>query len=51
MQKICNQALVDAGYPEIFYLINDGSNELAQEFVDDKRIDLISFTGSFRCWA
>jgi aldehyde dehydrogenase (NAD+) len=30
----------------VFFLINDGSNELAQQFVDDKRIDLVSFTGS-----
>ncbi|MDX1406079.1 MAG: aldehyde dehydrogenase family protein, partial [Woeseiaceae bacterium] len=46
VQKICNRALQDAGYPEIFYLFNDGSNELAASFVDDQRIDLVSFTGS-----
>ncbi len=46
VQKICNAALADAGYPEIFYLINDGSNELARKFVDDDRVDLVSFTGS-----
>jgi aldehyde dehydrogenase (NAD+) len=44
--KICNEALKAGGFPEIFYLFNDGSNELAQTFVDDKRIDLVSFTGS-----
>jgi aldehyde dehydrogenase (NAD+) len=46
VQKICNAALADAGFPEIFYLFNDGSNELAGQFVDDQRLDLISFTGS-----
>jgi aldehyde dehydrogenase (NAD+) len=46
VQKIVNQALADEGLPPVFFLINDGSNELAQQFVDDKRIDLVSFTGS-----
>ncbi len=45
-QKIINEALKDAGLPDFFYLINDGSNELAQEFVDDPRVALVSFTGS-----
>ncbi|MGH8182219.1 MAG: aldehyde dehydrogenase family protein, partial [Rhodanobacteraceae bacterium] len=44
--RICNEALKAGGFPEIFYLINDAGNELAQKFVDDKRIALISFTGS-----
>ena len=39
VQRICNAALADAGFPEIFYVFNDGSNELAQQFVDDKRVD------------
>jgi aldehyde dehydrogenase (NAD+) len=46
VQKICNEALADADLPAVFHLINDGSNDLAQQFVDDKRVDLISFTGS-----
>ena len=46
VQNICNKALKDAGFPPIFLLFNDGSNELAQKFVDDKRINLVSFTGS-----
>jgi aldehyde dehydrogenase (NAD+) len=46
VQKICNEALAGAGFPEIFYLFNDGENKLAQKFVDDRRIDLVSFTGS-----
>jgi aldehyde dehydrogenase (NAD+) len=44
--KICNEALRDGGFPDLFFLINDAGSELAQRFVDDKRIPLISFTGS-----
>jgi aldehyde dehydrogenase (NAD+) len=44
--KICNEALAAAGFPDIFYLFNDSRTELAQKFVDDRRIPLISFTGS-----
>jgi len=46
VQKICNEALADTGLPEVFYLFNDGDNSLAQHFVDDERVNLISFTGS-----
>jgi L-aminoadipate-semialdehyde dehydrogenase len=44
--KICNEALKKGGFPDIFFLFNDAGSELAQHFVDDKRIPLISFTGS-----
>jgi len=44
--KICNEALRSAGFPDIFFLFNDGGTKLASTFVDDKRIPLISFTGS-----
>lgn len=44
--KICNQALASGGFPDIFFLINDAGTELAEKFVDDRRIPLISFTGS-----
>jgi len=44
--KICNEALKAGGFPDIFFLFNDAGSELAQKFVDDKRIPLISFTGS-----
>ncbi len=46
VQKICNEALAGGGLPEIFFLFSDGENKLAQKFVDDGRIDLVSFTGS-----
>src|SRR4249919_3909616 len=44
--KICNEALKAGGFPDIFFLFNDAGTELAQAFVDDRRIPLISFTGS-----
>ncbi len=44
--KICNEALRSAGFPDIFFLFNDGGTELASSFVDDKRVALVSFTGS-----
>jgi aldehyde dehydrogenase (NAD+) len=46
VQKIVNEALAAEALPPAFFLINDGSNELAQQFVDDPRINLLSFTGS-----
>jgi aldehyde dehydrogenase (NAD+) len=46
VQKIVNDALASEDLPPAFFLINDGSNELAQQFVDDTRINLLSFTGS-----
>jgi aldehyde dehydrogenase (NAD+) len=44
--KIVNEALAQAGFPDIFFLFNDAGTDLAQTFVDDRRIPLISFTGS-----
>jgi aldehyde dehydrogenase (NAD+) len=44
--RICNAALQAGGFPDIFFLFNDAGTELAQRFVDDRRIPLISFTGS-----
>jgi aldehyde dehydrogenase (NAD+) len=46
--RICNEALREAGFPDIFFLFNDAGTEIAQRFVDDHRIPLISFTGSTR---
>ncbi|MBW8312805.1 MAG: aldehyde dehydrogenase family protein [Rhizobium sp.] len=46
--KICNEALRAGGFPDIFFLFNDAGSDLAAHFVDDKRIPLISFTGSTR---
>jgi aldehyde dehydrogenase (NAD+) len=46
VQKLCSEALAGTGLPEVFHLFNDGDNRLAQHFIDDRRIDLVSFTGS-----
>ena len=46
--KICNDALKAGGFPDLFFLFNDAGSDLAQGFVDDKRVALISFTGSTR---
>jgi aldehyde dehydrogenase (NAD+) len=34
------------GYPGIFQLFVDAAHELATRFVEDRRVDLVSFTGS-----
>ena len=44
--KVCNDALKSAGFPDLFFLFNDAGTSLAQQFVDDHRVPLISFTGS-----
>jgi aldehyde dehydrogenase (NAD+) len=44
--RICNDALKAGGFPDLFFLFNDGGTELAQTFVDDRRVPLVSFTGS-----
>ena len=46
VQKIVNEALENEGFPPVFFLFNDGENQLAQQFVDDRRVNLVSFTGS-----
>jgi len=48
VQKIINEALEGMDLPPVFFLINGepGSHELANQFVEDKRVNLISFTGS-----
>ncbi len=46
VQKIFNEAIADMDLPPVFFLINDDSNALAERFVDDARVNLISFTGS-----
>ncbi len=48
VQHICNEVLEEMGYPGIFSLFLPASHETATEFVEDRRIPLISFTGSSR---
>ena len=46
VQKIVNEAIANLGLPTFCNLIVGGSHALANQFVDDSRINLISFTGS-----
>ena len=46
VQHLCNRVVEDNKLPPIFQLFIDAGTELATRFVDDRRIALISFTGS-----
>ncbi|MEE4174740.1 MAG: aldehyde dehydrogenase family protein [Xanthomonadales bacterium] len=46
VQNICNRALADGGFPPIFLSFMENGHALAERFVDDPRVDLMSFTGS-----
>ena len=46
VQHICNQVMREHKLPAIFQLFIDGGTELATRFVDDRRVALVSFTGS-----
>jgi aldehyde dehydrogenase (NAD+) len=46
VQHICNRVLERHGLPAIFQIFIDAGTELAGRFVDDKRVALVSFTGS-----
>ncbi|AMN47064.1 aldehyde dehydrogenase [Steroidobacter denitrificans] len=46
VQKLVNQALAAAGFPGIFQLLVSADEALATRLVEDRRVDLVSFTGS-----
>ena len=46
VQHLCNGVMKSAGLPPIFQLFIDAGTELATRFVDDRRVALVSFTGS-----
>src|SRR5881394_2397050 len=46
VQHICNRVMREHGLPAIFQLFIDAGTELATRFVDDRRVALVSFTGS-----
>ncbi len=46
VQHICNRVLERHSLPPIFQLFIDAGTELAARFVDDRRVALLSFTGS-----
>jgi len=46
VQNVANEALKDTDFPPIFTSFMESGHDLAQRFIDDKRVDLMSFTGS-----
>jgi aldehyde dehydrogenase (NAD+) len=46
VQRLANRVLERNGFPAIFQLFIDADNQLAEKFVEDRRVDLVSFTGS-----
>ena len=46
VQNIVNRVCERAALPGIFQLFISSGTELAEKFVDDRRVDLVSFTGS-----
>ena len=46
VQHICNRVLHRLSLPPIFQLFIDAGTELAGRFVDDRRVAVVSFTGS-----
>src|SRR6266436_10115871 len=46
VQQLCNRVMQAHGLPPIFQLFIDFGTDLATRFVDDRRVALVSFTGS-----
>jgi aldehyde dehydrogenase (NAD+) len=46
VQRICNRVLARESLPPIFQMFIDAGTDLAGRFVEDKRVALLSFTGS-----
>jgi aldehyde dehydrogenase (NAD+) len=46
VQQLCNRVMQAHKLPPIFQMFIDGGTELAARFVDDRRVALVSFTGS-----
>ena len=46
VQHLCNRVVAAAGLPPIFQIFMDSGTELATRFIDDRRVALVSFTGS-----
>ena len=46
VQRLCNRVLERHRLPAIFQIFIDAGADLAERFVDDRRVALVSFTGS-----
>ncbi len=48
VQNIANEALENTDFPPIFTSFMENGHALAEKFIDDERVNLMSFTGSSR---
>lgn len=48
IQHLCNQAMSELGYEGVFSLVVPSDESISEELVRDKRVSLVSFTGSSR---
>jgi aldehyde dehydrogenase (NAD+) len=46
VQHLCNRVMERLALPAIFQIFIDAGTELASRFIDDRRVALVSFTGS-----
>jgi len=46
VQHICNEVMEEMGYSALFSMFIPSDHELATTFVEDSRVNLVSFTGS-----
>jgi len=46
LQNICDEAMAEQGYKDIFNCVITDDNKLAEKIVADQRVPLVSFTGS-----
>lgn len=46
VQHICNSVLAEMGHPAIFTTFIPGDKAIAEQFIQDRRVALVSFTGS-----
>ncbi|WGD29728.1 aldehyde dehydrogenase family protein [Ancylobacter sp. WKF20] len=46
IQHLCNQAMAELGYPGVFSLVIPSDETISESLVRDKRVSLVSFTGS-----
>lgn len=46
VQHICNEVTEQLGFPGLFSIFVPGDRSIAESFINDKRIPLVSFTGS-----
>jgi aldehyde dehydrogenase (NAD+) len=46
VQRLCNRVTAEAGFPGLFTFFMPAQHKVAEQFVRDRRIALVSFTGS-----